>query len=231
MDAAARLAAAIGDPGRARMLYALLDGRARTSTELAGVAEVTPSTASIHLARLREDGLVTVVPQGKHRFYALAGPDVAAVLESLSVLATGSHRRFVPTTPSHLRAARSCYDHLAGSAGVALHDRIRTLGWITSARAAGAYDLTPKGERGLAELGLDVAAAREARRRFAYACLDWSERRSHLGGSLGAALLSLALSRKWIARAREPRMLRVTPLGQRELAARLGLRVEASRSE
>lgn len=219
MDAAARLAAAIGDPGRARMLYTLLDGRARTSTELAGVARISPSTASIHLARLREDGLLTVAPQGKHRFYALAGPDVAAVLESLSVLATGSHRRFVPTTPPHLRAARSCYDHLAGASGVALHDRIRSLGWLTPA-----YTLTDKGTRGFAELGVDVAEARSARRRFAYACLDWSERRSHLGGALAAALLSLAVRKKWLAHEREPRMLRVTPLGRREFAARLGVR-------
>src|SRR3984885_2944401 len=109
--AISRIAAAIGEPSRARILFCLMDGHARTSTELSVVAEVSPSTASVHLNRLRTEHLVKVLVQGKHRFYSLEGPDVASALEGLSVLATGSRDKFVPSTPSRLRAARSCYDH------------------------------------------------------------------------------------------------------------------------
>src|SRR6516225_8123633 len=118
----APIAAAIGEPARARMLYCLLDNRARSSTELAVVAGVSPSTASVHLSRLTTEQLIKVVAQGKHRYYSLQGSEVAGVLEGLSVLAGGSRSQFSPTTPSHLRAARTCYDHMAGALGVALHD-------------------------------------------------------------------------------------------------------------
>src|SRR5439155_7778862 len=121
--AASSIAAAIGEPARARMLYCLADGRARTSTELAIVADVSPSTASVHLQRLRTRRLVKVYAQGKHRYYSLAGANVAAVLEALSVLAGKSGDAFVPNTPNRLRAARTCYDHIAGTLGVSLHDR------------------------------------------------------------------------------------------------------------
>jgi DNA-binding transcriptional ArsR family regulator len=113
--AASRVAAAIGEPARARMLYYLMDGHARTSTELAVVAEVSPSTASVHLNRLKDARLVKVLVQGKHRYYSLGGLEVASVLEGLSVLGSGARSEFVPNTPSQLRAARTCYDHLAGS--------------------------------------------------------------------------------------------------------------------
>ncbi|MGH7648490.1 MAG: ArsR/SmtB family transcription factor, partial [Gemmatimonadaceae bacterium] len=172
---AARAAAAIGEPARAKMLYCLVDGRARTSTELALVAGVSPSTASVHLHKLEAERLAKVQVQGKHRYYSLDGPEVAAVLEALSVLAGAARDEFVPNTPDHLRAARTCYDHMAGALGVAIHDRLTELGWI--ARPNGdtdAYDVTPKGARALASLGVDVDAARGRRRRFAFACLDWS---------------------------------------------------------
>ena len=127
-DAAiSRIAAAIGEPARARMLYWLVDGHARTSTELAMVAEVSPSTASAHLNRLKTEHLVKVFIQGKHRYYSLEGPHVAGALEGLSVLAGVSRGQFVPNTPSRLRAARTCYDHTAGTLGVSLHDRFQTL--------------------------------------------------------------------------------------------------------
>src|SRR5271156_2377587 len=132
-DAAiSRIAAAIGEPARARMLFCLMDGHARTSTELSVVAEVSPSTASVHLKRLRIERLVKVQVQGKHRFYSLEGPEVAGALEGLSVLAGGTRSKFVPSTPSRLRAARTCYDHLAGAVGVSLHDRFKALGWISA---------------------------------------------------------------------------------------------------
>src|ERR1700722_13381521 len=120
--AVSRIAAAIGERARARMLYCLVDGRARTSTELAMVAQVTPSTASVHLQRLKMQRLVKVVAQGKHRYYSLESANVAAALEALSVLAGGEREAFVPNAPNRLRAARTCYDHIAGALGVALHD-------------------------------------------------------------------------------------------------------------
>src|SRR5271163_3649648 len=130
--AASKIAAAIGEPARARILYSLMDGHARTSTELAVVADVSPSTASVHLNRLKAEHLVKVLVQGKHRFYSLEGPDVASALEGLSVLAGGPRDKFVPGTPSPLRAARTCYDHIAGTAGVSLHDRFKALGWLSA---------------------------------------------------------------------------------------------------
>ena len=131
-DAASRIAAAIGEPARARMLYCLMDNHARTSTELAVVADVSPSTASVHLQRLKTERLVKVLVQGKHRYYSLEGPEVARVLEGLSVLAGGSREKFVPNTPNRLRAARTCYDHMAGTLGVPLHDRLKTMGWLAA---------------------------------------------------------------------------------------------------
>jgi DNA-binding transcriptional ArsR family regulator len=220
--AVSSIAAAIGEPARARMLYCLLDGRARTATELAAVADVTPSTTSAHLRRLEAERLVKLVAQGKHRYYSLDGEHVSAALEALSVLAGGTSRAFVPNTPGRLRAARTCYDHIAGTLGVRLHDRLRDLAWVRSTSER-AYELTSAGEAGLERLGIDIDATRALRRRFATACLDWSERRDHLGGALGAALLGLALKRKWIARDLDSRIVTITAAGRRELTARLGL--------
>jgi DNA-binding transcriptional ArsR family regulator len=230
--ALSRIAAAIGEPARVRILSSLLDGHARTSTELAVVAEVSPSTASVHLSRLKEEKLIKVVVQGKHRYYSLQGAEVATALEALSVIAenvlAGNPRtRFVPSTPNHLRAARTCYDHVAGTLGVALHDRIKALGWLCEhpAEPGDAYDLSPKGAQAFAALGVDVAAAKAERRRFAYACLDWSERRSHLGGAIGAAILEIALKRKWLTQHLDSRALQITSHGKRELQTRFGLAV------
>ena len=225
--AVSRIAAAIGEPARARMLYWLVDGHARTSTELAMVAEVSPSTASAHLNRLKTEHLVKVFIQGKHRYYSLEGPHVAGALEGLSVLAGVSRGQFVPNTPSRLRAARTCYDHTAGTLGVSLHDRFKALGWLSasSTGSADAYDLTPDGTKAFAALGMDLDATRTLRRRFAYACLDWSERRPHIGGALGAALLQIALKRKWVLQDLDSRALSVTSLGRREILTRFGLHV------
>jgi DNA-binding transcriptional ArsR family regulator len=220
----ASIAAAIGEPARARILYCLADGHARTSTELAIVADVTPSTASVHLQRLRTRRLVKVYAQGKHRYYSLAGANVAAVLEALSVLAGKSGDAFVPNTPNRLRAARTCYDHIAGTLGVSLHDRFTALGWLSGGSGAdNTYDLTPGGATAFDALGIDVDATRTSRRRFAYACLDWSERRPHLGGAVGAALLNVALKRKWIRQDLDSRALGITSAGRREMLARFGL--------
>ena len=223
------IAAAIAAPARARMLYALVDGRARTSTELAMVADVTPATASVHLARLTTLRLVRVSAHGKHRFYSLEGADVAATLEALSVLAGGPGSAVGREGLGGLRAARTCYDHIAGALGVAWYDRLTVLGWLSAdARAGGnACDLTAMGVVALEALGVDVTATRALRRRFAYGCVDWSERRPHLGGALGAALLEVALKRRWVLREPDSRVLSITSIGRRELLTRFGFRVES----
>jgi DNA-binding transcriptional ArsR family regulator len=205
------------------MLFSLVDGHARTSTELAMVADVSPSTASVHLNRLKAEHLVKVHVQGKHRYYSLEGPNVASALEGLSVLAGGSRDKFVPNTPSRLLAARTCYDHLAGKLGVSLHDRFKALRWMSTDSTGDAYDLTPTGTQAFETLGIDLEATRALRRRFAYACLDWSERRPHIGGALGAAILKVALKRKWVAQDLDSRAVGVTNLGRREMLARFGL--------
>src|SRR5579871_4396674 len=210
------IAAAIGEPARARMLYCLLDGHARTSTELGIVAQVGPSTASVHLARLKESHLVNVHAQGKHRYYGLADANVARALEALSVVAGRKASSFVPNTPSRLRAARTCYDHMAGQLAVALHDRLRTAGWLRDAGAE--LELTDEGVEGMARLGIDVESTRSLRRRFAYGCLDWSERKPHIGGALGAALFNAALARRWVRRETDGRALVLTELGRKEMA-------------
>lgn len=220
-----RIAAAIAEPARTKMLLCLMDGHARTSTELAIVAEVSPSTASVHLARLKERRLVKVLTQGKYRYYSLEGPRVAAALEALTVVAgRGVRDSFVPNTPTRLRAARTCYDHMAGALAVTLHQRFFELGWLAADPANGdSYELTTEGARGFDRLGVNIEAARAQRRRFAYACLDWSERRAHIAGAFGAALLDVALRRKWVVRQLDSRALSLTAAGRRELRSQLGL--------
>ncbi|WP_338770845.1 helix-turn-helix domain-containing protein [Massilia sp. METH4] len=220
----ARIAAAIAEPARARMLCSLLDGHARTSTELSVVGGVSPSTASAHLARLQEDGLLRQLAQGRHRYYSLAGGDVAAALEALLVVAGVQRAPFVPATPSRLRAARTCYDHMAGALAVTLHEHFIGAGWL--AQAGDGYALTGEGEHRFAALGLDLAALRAQRRRFACPCLDWSERRPHLGGALGAALLRLALQKGWVEQDLDSRALAASPQGRRRMAAALGISLD-----
>jgi len=214
----AKIAAAIGEPARARMLETLMDGHARTSTELAIVGGVTPSTASAHLSRLKKEHLVKVHVQGKHRYYSLHGPEVARVLEALNVVAGRSE--FVPNTPIRMRAARTCYDHIAGALGVAIHDRFKALHWLSAA-----YKLSGAGTKALEGLDVDVDAIRNLRRRFAYGCLDWSERQPHIGGALGAAILSLARKRKWVRQDLDSRSLTVTDRGRQEMRSRFGLTI------
>ena len=222
----ARIAGAIGEPARARMLFCLMDGHARTSTELAIVADVATSTASAHLNRLKAEHLVKVITQGKHRFYSLEGPKVARVLEGLSVLVDQPRPKFIPNTPERLRAARVCYDHMAGHLGVLLHDSFKHRKWLSpSSGSNDSYELTLEGVKAIEALGIDVEETRKLRRRFAYACLDWSERRPHLGGALGAALLKLAIKRKWVAQDLDSRAIRVTNTGRREMFTRFGVEI------
>jgi DNA-binding transcriptional ArsR family regulator len=221
------IAAAIGEPARSRMLYCLMDGHPRTSTDLAVVADVSPSTASVHLNRLKAAHLVKVLVKGKHRFYSLEGPDVASALEGLSVLAGGSRNKFGSPATNRIRAARTCYDHLAGTLGVLLHDRFKELGWLSteSTNSDNSYAITAHGTKAFEALGIDLEATRAMRRRFAYACWDWSERRPHIGGALGAALLKIVLKGRWVTQDLDSRALGVTNLGRREMLTRFGLHV------
>jgi DNA-binding transcriptional ArsR family regulator len=217
----ASIAALIGDPARANMLTALLDGRALTASELAEAAGVTIQTASGHLAKLDQARLVAAVRQGRHRYFRLSGGDVAEVLEGLMGLAerTGATRlRPGPGDPA-LRRARICYDHLAGERGVALLEGIRERGFVTGGEEPA---LTDAGRHRFAAFGIDMPAVEGGRRPACRLCLDWSERRSHLGGALGAALLARLLDLGWIRR--EPgRALSLTREGLTGLAAEFGV--------
>jgi DNA-binding transcriptional ArsR family regulator len=217
----AAVGALLGNPSRAAMLDALMTGRALTAGELARVAEVSPATASEHLAKLRDGGLVEAVTQGRHRYHRLASPDVGAALESLSHIAP---QRPVRTLRQSSRArslaeARTCYDHIAGRSGVALHDGLVSRAWLVP--GAGGYGLCDAGVVGLLGWGVDVTSARAARRPFARPCLDWTERREHLAGALAAALATALIEgpEPWfVRRADDHRGLRPNDRGRDRLA-------------
>ncbi|ARP80026.1 transcriptional regulator [Bordetella genomosp. 8] len=211
----AAIAAAIGDPVRARMLCSLLDGHARTATELAAVAEIGASTASSHFTRLREQGLVEQATQGKHRYYRLASPEVAGALESLLVIAGVKATPYTPTTPPALREARTCYKHMAGTVAVRIHDAFLARGYLRN--RSGQYVLTPAGSTYLEGIGMDIEAIRTTRRSFAHPCLDWSARKPHIGGALGDALLAHFVARRWVEKQLDSRALRLTRSGERAL--------------
>lgn len=228
----AATATLIGDSARAAMLQALLGGEALTAGELARVAGIGAPAASAHLARLVEGGLVAVHPQGRHRYHRLASEEVAAALETLGGLSASMAPRRPWPHGEGFRTARLCYDHLAGRLGVALHAGLTGRGWLTPAR--GGWEATGEGEAGLAALGVDLAAARGARR-FACDCMDWSERRPHLAGGLGREIAACCLRRGWVARPRAEcpddalarRRLVLSPEGARRLDAALGVRLAA----
>lgn len=211
----ARVAALIGDPARANMLTALMDGRALTITELAGIAGVTIQTASGHIAKLNEAQLIAYERQGRHRYARLSGADVAFVLEGLMGLAQRTGAVPVRTGPrdSALRTARVCYDHLAGELGVRLFDGLRELQLIGGDRGLA---VTAKGAEFFSGFGIDFNAFKTSKRPVCRNCLDWSERRYHLGGALGAALLSEVLRRKWAIR-RDGRVIQFSPKGLEQL--------------
>ena len=224
-------ASLLAEPTRAAMLTALLDDRPLAAGELARLAGVSAATASAHLARLLDGGLVTVVRQGRHRYYRLAGPQVAAVMEALAHLS--------PVTPvcslrqsqdaAALAEARTCYDHLAGRAGVALLDALLARGLLAAPQAhtgPARFEVTVDGLATLDAFGIDIGALERARRRFAGACLDWTERKPHLNGALGAAITERLLRLRWIERGSRRRAVKVTPAGAEGLAATFGWSIE-----
>jgi DNA-binding transcriptional ArsR family regulator len=208
----ARMAALIGDPARAAILVALMDGRALTVSELAQAAGVGLSTASTHLSQLDAGGLIVARKQGRHRYFRLADAQTAHVLESLMGLAERAQPKRVRTGPDDraLREARICYDHLAGERGVGLMQGLISRGWLTGAENPA---LTKAGRTELAQFGIDIAGLEKGRRPLCRSCLDWSERRTHLGGALGAALLSHMVERNWARRAPSDRRIHFTPKG------------------
>ncbi|MBV4455221.1 MULTISPECIES: ArsR/SmtB family transcription factor [Pseudomonas] len=231
-SAIARVAGAIAEPARTKMLCALMDGHARTSTEMAVIAEVSASTASAHLARLKEDGLIRLHSQGRHRYYSLADAQVAQAIEALMVIGQNADPRFVCATPTRLQFARTCYDHMAGTLAVRLHDHFMASGWLAPTVAGeGAYTLTVAGETAMAELGIDTDKVRAQRRRFACSCLDWSMRRPHLAGALGAAVLQAVIRRGWVIQDLDSRALALTSTGRKALAERFGILLENAERE
>jgi len=271
-------AALIAEPTRAAMITALLDDRPLAAGELARIADVSPATASAHLARLLSGGLVTMIKQGRHRYYHLAGPEVAAVMEALAHLSGATPVQVRSLRESRdaaaLAEARTCYDHLAGRAGVALLEALLARGILTPAPGGGelaacgpnggahpegnggpgengspdgaragyegrharvapqapvrpeAFEVTADGMATLTSFGLNIGALERTRRRFAGACLDWTERKPHLNGALGAAMTARLLGLGWIERGSRRRAVRVTPAGQEGLAATFGWSLE-----
>lgn len=228
----AAVASLAGDPARAAMLQAMMDGRALSASELARVAGITPQTASSHLTRMTDAGLLAVEKQGRHRYHRLAAPAVARLVESIMRLAAELEPTRTPLVVGPrdvaLRAARTCYDHLAGRLGVALADGLVAAGHVELDSDAGI--VTTSGLELLARIGIDaesLTAGRVAKNRrvLCRPCLDWSERRPHLAGALGAALCRLSFDKNWIRRVDGSRAVTVTPKGERALRETLGVRL------
>jgi DNA-binding transcriptional ArsR family regulator len=221
----AEVAALVGDPARANMLCALLGGRALTATELSYAAGVSPQTTSGHLGKLFTARLVVLMKQGRHRYYRLAGPQVAHMLESIMNVAIDGPARFQPKSKldDEMRHARTCYDHFAGVLGVAIADAMMAREFVVLGDEAG--EVTPSGMEFLSSLGVDLSGARAKRRVFCRPCLDWTERRSHIGGAVGAAFAARCFDLKWIERIRDTRALAITAVGRRGFKEALSLSI------
>lgn len=222
----AQVAALVGDPARANMLACLMAGRALTASELAYVAGVSPQTASGHLAKLGDAGLLRVEKQGRHRYVRLASPLVGRMLEAIMVVAQDGPARHRGhwRGGEALRDARTCYDHMAGRLAVCIADRLVERSHVVLDADGGM--VTEAGRAFLDRQGID-ASVLSGRRPFCRPCLDWSERRPHLAGALGAALLRHALDQGWVRRVRDSRALSVTPAGQQGFAGTFGVEVGA----
>lgn len=218
----------MADPARAAMLMALLDGGARPAGELAYAAGVTAQTASTHLAKLLDGGLLHVEAQGRHRYYRLAGPQVAAALESLAALTPAAPVRERPRgkQAQDLRFARCCYDHLAGQLGVAVTQGMQARGLIVAADDK-QFAVTAAGQAWLAAIGLETAGLKAGRHGVARQCLDWTERDHHLAGPLGVQLMRLLCDKGWLRRTKGSRAVQVTPEGWAGLKAELGVDARA----
>ena len=224
----ARAAHLIAEPARAMMLTALLDGRALPAGELAYAAGVTAQTASAHLAKLVDGGLLAVESEGRHRYYRLADAPVAQALESLAAIDSGQAARRKPMSREarQLRQARRCYDHLAGRLGVAVTRALQEHGYIV-AEADKQFELTSQGAAWFSRMGLEVTGLAPTRRGMARQCLDWTERQHHLAGPLGVQFMHLLCDKGWLRRSTTSRAMQVTPKGWAGLKAELGIEAAA----
>jgi DNA-binding transcriptional ArsR family regulator len=224
----AEIGALMGDGARANIMAALMGGQALTASELAFRAGVTAQTTSGHLAKLTEAGLLSLARQGRHRYYRLASPLVGRMLEAvMAVASVQSPPRYRPPSriDDDLRQARTCYDHLAGRLGVALADALTGRGYVELGEDGGGT--TKRGEKFLTRWGIDLAEAASLRRSFCRPCLDWSERRPHIAGSLGARLADRCLELDWVRRRKDSRALTITRRGTEGFRDLLGIRLEA----
>jgi DNA-binding transcriptional ArsR family regulator len=223
----AEVAALVGDPARANMLTALLDGRALTASELAYFAHVTPQTASTHLGKLVDGGILAPAKQGRHRFFRLASPLIGQMLEGIMAVAEAGSAHYRPhwRGGEDLRFARLCYDHLAGELAVRITDTLAERGQILLSDDGG--EVTSSGKAFLDKLGIDVADLTRQRRVFCRPCLDWSMRRPHIAGAVGAALLRRLLESSWLRGVRDSRALSVTPAGHQSLKDLFGIEPHA----
>ncbi len=219
----AEVASLIGDVARANILSALMDGRAFTAGELARHAGVSASTTSGHLSKLAQAELIALEKQGRHRYYRLASPEIAHAIEALMAVAATGPKRHRPVGPQDvaLRTARACYDHIAGRLGVALADALCEHGHIVL--TDGATLVTDKGRRFFSDFGVDLDAVARSSRPLCRTCLDWSERRPHLAGRLGATLLDRSIGLGWVTRVPNSRALKITVAGRRGFSARFQL--------
>jgi DNA-binding transcriptional ArsR family regulator len=214
----ARIATLLADPARAKIMWTLIDGTTRPAGELAFSANVSAQSASAHLAKLVEGGLLVSQALGRHRYYRIADADVAHMIESMASFSAAVQPRkprspaLVQKMPSHFLHARTCYDHLAGETAVKVLDGMLKAGWLISEGQD--FTITRLGEKKLVGLGIDLEAARAGRRIFARACVDLTQRRYHLGGALGAALLAMYVKQGWIQRTQRSRVVSITPKGQ-----------------
>jgi DNA-binding transcriptional ArsR family regulator len=221
----AEIAALVGEPARATMLSALLDGRALTASELAFAARITPQTASTHLAKLTEAGLMSPIRDGRHRYFRLASPKVVEMLDGIVAVALENRPRYRPLSrqAQELSAARICYDHLAGRLSVNLTDSLITHEYIVVGDEAA--EITPEGTRFLTEFGIDLSALSSTRRHFCRLCLDWTERRPHIAGAVGAALTKRCFDLGWTERMKHSRAVIVTMSGRRGFLETFGIGV------
>ena len=218
-----RVASLIGERSRAIMLWNLLDGRAYTATELAIRAGISAQAASNHLSKLVNAKLLAADPQGRHKYYRFTSNRIAGIIESIAGLLPMNNNAEQPGLVSHtgIRYARTCYDHLAGKVGVAITNSL--LQKKIMAVDKDQYRVTAPGIKWFETIGINIDAVKQMKRKFAYPCLDWSERKQHLGGALGATLLDTIAKKDWIRKTKQTREIIITGTGRRELGSRLGL--------
>jgi DNA-binding transcriptional ArsR family regulator len=222
----ARVAALLADPARAKMLWSLIDGTTRPAGELAYCANISAQSASGHLAKLVDGGLLAAEVQGRHRYFRIASAEVAGALEAMASLGVSSRPRSPrpplpsPAVPVQFLQCRTCYGHLAGEMAVKVLAGMLRARWLVEDGRD--FELTAPGRRKLEELGVDLEEARKSRRVFARTCVDLTERRAHLGGALGDALLELYLERGWVLRQRRSRVVHITPKGRERFRTLFG---------